>query len=91
MRVRMWWGRGVEVETRPSRLGLARVVVVRGASGPLQHVPIIDDYIRMTEPVYDYLTPFSGAHSFNKSWTIPIPTCFCKKQHTCHCEGQEGI
>lgn len=49
------------METRPSRLGLARVVVVRGTPGPLLHKPIIDDYIRMTEPVYDYLTPFSGA------------------------------
>lgn len=54
----------MEIETRPSRLGLARVAVVRGSEGPLQNTPVIDDYIRMTETVYDYLTPFSG--------TLPI-------------------
>ena len=42
------------------RLGLARVSVVRGESGPRRLVPVIDDYIRAVEPVYDYLTRFSG-------------------------------
>jgi hypothetical protein len=51
--------RGVEVETRPSRLGLARVSIVRG-SGPLAGHACIDDYIRAVEPVYDYLTKYSG-------------------------------
>lgn len=51
--------RGVEVEARPSRLGLGRVSVVRG-SGPATGVPCIDDYIKSVEPVYDYLTRFSG-------------------------------
>jgi PAB-dependent poly(A)-specific ribonuclease subunit 2 len=42
---------------RPSRLGLARVSVVRGA-GPAKGTCCIDDYIRGVEPVYDYLTKF---------------------------------
>jgi PAB-dependent poly(A)-specific ribonuclease subunit 2 len=51
--------RGIEVEARPPRLGLGRVSVVRG-QGPGAGVTCIDDYIRVVEPVYDYLTRFSG-------------------------------
>jgi len=51
--------RGIEVEARPPRLGLGRVSVVRG-QGPGFGVTCIDDYIRSVEPVYDYLTRFSG-------------------------------
>ena len=51
--------RGVEIETRPSRLGLGRVSVLRG-EGPLTGEPCIDDYIRATEPIYDYMTKWSG-------------------------------
>jgi PAB-dependent poly(A)-specific ribonuclease subunit 2 len=51
--------RGVEVEARPSRLGLGRVSVVRG-EGPLAGTPLIDDYIRSVEPVFDHLTRYSG-------------------------------
>ena len=64
-----WICRGVEVETRPSRLGLGRVSVVRG-QGPLSGQACIDDYIRATEPVFDYLTKWSGlvrARCFNAS------------------------
>ncbi|BDA40432.1 probable PAN2-PAN3 deadenylation complex catalytic subunit pan2 [Coccomyxa sp. Obi] len=50
---------GVEVETRPSRLGLGRVSVVRG-TGALSGQACIDDYIRATEPIFDYLTKWSG-------------------------------
>eukprot|EP00899_Mesostigma_viride_P021198 jgi/Mesvir1/2907/Mv13978-RA.1 len=50
---------GERVTTRPSRLGLARVSVVRG-SGPQKLVCVIDDYVSSVEPVYDYLTRFSG-------------------------------
>ncbi|CAL5225176.1 g7957 [Coccomyxa viridis] len=50
---------GVEIETRPSRLGLGRVSVLRG-EGPLTGEPCIDDYIRATEPIYDYMTKWSG-------------------------------
>lgn len=49
----------MEVETAPSRLGLARVSVVRG-EGSLEGQACIDDHIRTTEPVYDYLTQYSG-------------------------------
>jgi PAB-dependent poly(A)-specific ribonuclease subunit 2 len=51
--------RGIEVEARPPRLGLGRVSVIRG-QGPGAGVTCIDDYIRSVEPVYDYLTRFSG-------------------------------
>ena len=69
---------GEIVETRPARLGLARVSVVRGGRDgdgdekdkekdsssssrhPLFNVPAIDDYIRQNEPVFDYLTRWSG-------------------------------
>ncbi|KAI9759589.1 MAG: Protein kinase C-like 1 [Chaenotheca gracillima] len=47
---------------RPSRLGLARVSVLRG-SGHDESLPFIDDYILTTEPVVDYLTAFSGIQS----------------------------
>lgn len=50
---------GREEVIRPPRLGLARVSVVRG-SGPLKFVPCIDDHIQTLEPVYDYLTQYSG-------------------------------
>ena len=43
----------------PSRLGLARVSVLRGA-GPDEGLPFIDDYISITEPIIDYLTLYSG-------------------------------
>jgi PAB-dependent poly(A)-specific ribonuclease subunit 2 len=51
---------GQEIVVQSMRLGLARVSVVRGDRGPRRLVPIIDDYIRAVEPVYDYLTRFSG-------------------------------
>lgn len=44
---------------RPTRLGLARVSVLRGA-GMLQAVPFIDDHIAIREPIVDYLTKYSG-------------------------------
>eukprot|EP00897_Mesotaenium_endlicherianum_P000236 jgi/Mesen1/10212/ME000077S09547 len=50
---------GVEFVRRPARLGLARVSVVRG-QGAHAGVCCIDDYIRTVEPVYDYLTRYSG-------------------------------
>ena len=43
----------------PSRLGLARVSVLRGA-GPDQGLSFIDDYIAISEPIVDHLTAYSG-------------------------------
>jgi len=51
---------GVETVTRPARLGLARISVLRGDAGPLAGECCIDDYVRTVEPVYDYLTRYSG-------------------------------
>lgn len=50
---------GTRETIRPSRLGLARVSVLRG-DGPDVDLPFIDDYIAITEPVVDYLTQHSG-------------------------------
>ena len=50
---------GTRETIRPSRLGLARVSVLRGA-GEHAGEPFIDDYIAISEPVVDYLTAFSG-------------------------------
>ncbi|MCJ1461594.1 poly(A)-specific ribonuclease [Pseudocyphellaria aurata] len=44
---------------RPTRLGLARVSVLRGA-GMFQEIPFIDDHIAIREPIVDYLTKYSG-------------------------------
>lgn len=41
------------------RQALARVSVIRG-EGPKENVPFIDDYIMVSESIYDYLTEFSG-------------------------------
>jgi PAB-dependent poly(A)-specific ribonuclease subunit 2 len=50
---------GSETILKAARLVLARVSVVRG-EGPLKNTPFIDDYVRAVEPVYDYLTRYSG-------------------------------
>lgn len=50
---------GTRTITRPHRSGLARVSVLR-ADGPQQGIPFIDDYIRIDEPIDDYLTEYSG-------------------------------
>ena len=44
---------------RPTRLGLARVSVLRG-NGVDEGVPFINDYITISEPIVDYLTRYSG-------------------------------
>lgn len=50
---------GTKKILRPSHMSLARVSVLRGP-GEDECVPFIDDYIRTTETVADYLTEFSG-------------------------------
>lgn len=50
---------GTRSVVRPSRLGLARLSVLRG-EGPQESVPFIDDYVVTSEPIIDYLTEFSG-------------------------------
>jgi PAB-dependent poly(A)-specific ribonuclease subunit 2 len=50
---------GTRSVVRPSRLGLARVSVLRG-EGPDEALPFIDDYVVTSEPIIDYLTEFSG-------------------------------
>ncbi|KAJ3066088.1 poly(A)-specific ribonuclease [Podochytrium sp. JEL0797] len=45
----------------PSKLGLARVSVLRGESkDKLECVPLMDDYIAIQDTIVDYLTEFSG-------------------------------
>eukprot|EP00051_Salpingoeca_urceolata_P017489 m.238457 g.238457 ORF g.238457 m.238457 type:complete len:1258 (+) comp18968_c0_seq2:2845-6618(+) len=44
---------------KPSQLAVARITVVR-AGGLRAGVPFIDDYIKCSEQVVDYLTQFSG-------------------------------
>lgn len=53
---------GTRETIRPERLGLARVSVLRGA-GEDEGVPFINDYITISEPVVDLLTPYSGIHA----------------------------
>lgn len=50
---------GSQEIVRPSRSGLARVSVLRGA-GVQEGVPFIDDYITIKEPIVDYVTQYSG-------------------------------
>lgn len=52
---------GTRTMTRPARLGLARVSVLRG-DGHDQELPFIDDYIAVDDEIEDYLTQYSGLH-----------------------------
>lgn len=45
---------------KPKVLSLARISVIRGENNDSQGKPLIDDYIIHTQPIYDYLTNFSG-------------------------------
>lgn len=78
--------RGVEIETRPSRLGLGRVSVLRG-EGPLTAEPCIDDYIRATEPIFDYMTKWSGLvrciSSVQSADLLTFPTWLLEPSNAC--------
>jgi PAB-dependent poly(A)-specific ribonuclease subunit 2 len=50
---------GTRIISRPARLALGRVSVVRG-EGPAFNEPCIDDFILQTDPVVDFMTRFSG-------------------------------
>lgn len=50
---------GTKNLVKPKNLSLARISVIRG-EGEQEGVPFIDDYILHTEPIFDYLTSFSG-------------------------------
>jgi len=50
---------GTRETIRPSRLGLARVSVLRG-SGHDADLPFIDDYIAISDTIVDFLTQHSG-------------------------------
>lgn len=45
---------------RPVHLALARVSVLRASAGPLQDIPFINSHIAISDPITDYLTPYSG-------------------------------
>lgn len=45
---------------RPVHLALARVSVLRASPGPLQDLPFINSHIAISDPITDYLTPYSG-------------------------------
>lgn len=66
---------------RPSRLGLARVSVLRG-EGVDEGVAFLDDYIITREPVVDFLTEFSGIHagdldpSTSKHALVPLKVAY---------------
>ncbi|KKY24389.1 putative pab-dependent polyspecific ribonuclease subunit pan2 [Phaeomoniella chlamydospora] len=50
---------GTQETIRPSKSGLARVSVLRGA-GEQEGKPFIDDYITIRDPIVDYKTQYSG-------------------------------
>jgi len=54
---------GTQIVLRPPRLSLARISVLRGDPGEREGLCCIDDHVKRTEPVWDYLTRFSGVQA----------------------------
>ncbi|KAJ3104577.1 poly(A)-specific ribonuclease [Phlyctochytrium planicorne] len=74
---------GTRSVLKPSRLGLARVSVIRG-TGESEGLPFIDDYINSSEPIVDYLTEFSGIKAgdldpvISSKPLVPLKTAYKK-------------
>ncbi|KAI9183495.1 poly(A)-specific ribonuclease [Blastocladiella emersonii ATCC 22665] len=72
---------GVKRVTRPARLSLARVSVVRG-SGARAGSVCIDDYIEQRDPVVDYVTAYSGIepsdldHDVSTRHLVPLKAAY---------------
>ncbi|KAI8846356.1 ubiquitin carboxyl-terminal hydrolase-domain-containing protein [Chytridium lagenaria] len=77
---------GTRSVLKPSRLGLARVSVIRG-NGSSEGVPFIDEYITTSEPVVDYLTEYSGIKSGDLDSAVstrplvPLKAAYKKLRH----------
>ncbi|GLI62235.1 hypothetical protein VaNZ11_004830 [Volvox africanus] len=79
------------VQSKQSRLTLARVAVVVAEPGPHAGSCCMDDYIRAVEPVYDYLTRWSGIQpgdldpTVSRHYTTTLKHTYLKLKHLLDC------
>ncbi|EFJ51381.1 hypothetical protein VOLCADRAFT_87610 [Volvox carteri f. nagariensis] len=72
-------------------LTLARVAVVVAEPGPLAGSCCLDDYVRAVEPVYDYLTRWSGIQpgdldpAVSRHYTTTLKHTYLKLKHLLDC------
>ncbi|KAG2497083.1 hypothetical protein HYH03_005077 [Edaphochlamys debaryana] len=85
-------GGGVDlVQFRQSRLTLARVAVLLAEAGPQAGACFLDDYIRAVEPVYDYLTRWSGIQpgdldpAVSRHYTTTLKHTYLKLKYLLDC------
>ncbi|GFR50706.1 hypothetical protein Agub_g12963, partial [Astrephomene gubernaculifera] len=85
-------GGGVDlVQMKQSRLTLARVAVVVAEPGPLAGSCCVDDYVRAVEPVYDYLTRWSGIQpgdldpAVSRHYTTTLKHTYLKLKYLLDC------
>ncbi|GIL89851.1 hypothetical protein Vretifemale_17592 [Volvox reticuliferus] len=85
-------GGGVDlVQSKQSRLTLARVAVVVAEPGPHAGSCCLDDYIRAVEPVYDYLTRWSGIQpgdldpTVSRHYTTTLKHTYLKLKYLLDC------
>ncbi|GIL62633.1 hypothetical protein Vafri_16832 [Volvox africanus] len=85
-------GGGVDlVQSKQSRLTLARVAVVVAEPGPHAGSCCLDDYVRAVEPVYDYLTRWSGIQpgdldpTVSRHYTTTLKHTYLKLKHLLDC------